>query len=79
MKSIEERVLEAIKDHRLEGTGTPALTDTLESMGYDSLELAALVGDLEIEFNISITDETAAAWANGRVADIIASIRNRLS
>ena len=79
MKSIDARVLEAVEDHRLEASVPVTLEATLESLGYDSLELAALVGTLEIEFNISITDETAAAWGKGTVADVLASIRNRLS
>lgn len=58
----------------------PALLITeaaLSDLNFDSLDRVHVLMDLEEEFRISITDETADGWRT--FGDIVATVENRVT
>lgn len=76
-QEIEKRVIAIVREELYQDEKVEAATSFREDLGFDSLDEVSLVMALEMEFQISISDEDAEKI--GTVGEAVAYVAERLT
>ena len=80
-KEIEEKVLEAVQDAYCMSSkdDTLLLESKFTDLGFDSLDIAELVMEIEDEFDIDVTDEDTRKWAESSIKGLVDYVDGKLN
>ena len=80
-KEIEEKVLAAVQDAYCMSSkdDTLVLESKFTDLGFDSLDIAELVMEIEDEFDIDVTDEDARKWAESSIKGLVDYVDGKLN